>query len=555
MTAGSARHPLKVLFASGGDDPFIAGIERWLSDALQAAGGQCLVLAYDRDDCTPAGPWIDLWEVGAVEGPDLPPQAPFPPELVPLAADTRWYHRVCGHPDDPASVERPLAETAWCCDRVLETYRPDVVLVWNGLLSHEAVVADRARRRGVPVRYCEKGPLPDSWYADPLGVNAAGSLVAAPRSPGLMEALDAPLEQDQFAALIGEIERNAQAGASAWGQPPLRGAAAWRRDLGIPDRGRVLFFPLQVDADTNMRFFSPHFSGSLEALRSVVEAAGDDWFVLAKPHPKGACPANAVEDVVGRRGRCVPELNLHDALDLSGLVVTVNSTVAAEAAWRDVPVLQLGRGILSDKGIVAEYRPGEPLAGQLAAAVAQWREQPQRRRRALQFYRYLSREYLLPAAKPPDLRRVLGDVQAAAVASTPSAGADAAAVASGFMWRCGRRLLDALSRRHRPPRRVLLLGWGRNARRMLRQSDRHPFGRRLCWQVWDDNEVVRRAAAEAGWETADPFDGRRRAADTLVVITPRASDGPAARLAAAGLVEGRDYVRLDAPQTAGHPET
>ncbi len=547
MTAGSAGHPLRVLFAAGGDDPWIARIERSLTAALQAAGGQCLILAYDRDACTPDGPWIDLREVGTVDSPDPPPEAPLPPELAPLAVDTRWYHRVCGYPDDPASVEGPLTATAWCCDRVLEAYRPDLVMVWNGLLSHQAVVADRARRHGVPVRYCEKGPLPDSWYADPLGVNAAGSLVAEPQSPGLTEALNAPLAPDQLEAAIGEIRRMAEAGASAWGQPPLRGAAAWRQALGITDRDRVLFFPLQVDADTNMRFFSPHFCSSLEALTAVSRAAGEGWRILAKPHPRGTCPPQAVQDAVGRRGWCVPDINLHDALDLADLVVTINSTVATEAAWRDLPVLQLGRGILSDKGIVAEYRPDEPLAGQLDAAVRQWRQQPQRRRRALQFYRYLRRHYLLPAGEPPELRRLVGDIGAGAAGSPSPPGAEAAEVASGFMWRRGRQLLHALSRRRRPPRRVVLLGWGRNARRLLRERDRHPFGRRLCWQVWDDDEAVRRAAAQAGWEPADPPDGRQRTPDTLVVVTPRASAGPAARRAAAGLGGGRDYLRLDAP--------
>jgi len=550
VNAGSAGHPLSVLFAAGGDDPWIARIERSLTAALQAAGGQCLILAYDRDVFTPDGPWIDLREVGTVEGPDLPPEALLPPELAPLAADTRWYHRASGYPDDPASVEAPLAATAWCCDRVLEACRPDLVMVWNGLLSHQAVVADRARRRGLPVRYCEKGPLPDTWYADPLGVNAAGSLVAEPKSPGLTEALDAPLEPDELAATLGEIRRIAEQGASAWGQPPRRGAAAWRQTLGIGDRDRVLFFPLQVDADTNMRFFSPHFSGSLEALTAVSRAAGDRWRVLAKPHPQGACPPRAVQDAVGRRGWCVPDINLHDALDLADLVVTINSTVAAEAAWRDLPVLQLGRGILSDKGIVAEYRPDEPLAGQLDAAVRRWRQQPRRHRRALQFYRYLRRHYLLPAGEPPDLRRMLGDRDAGTARCGSPPGARAAEIAAGFMWRRGRQLLDALGRRRRPPRRVVLLGWGRNARRLLRERDRHPFGRRLCWQVWDDDETVRRAAAQAGWQPADPLDARQRAPDTLVVVTPRASAGPAARLAAAGLVEGRDYLRLDAPDAA-----
>jgi len=542
----------RVLFAAGGDDPFIEAVERSLALAMRQRGGQLLRVVHGRRVHSDEVATIDLHEAVLCEPVRPAGTGTILAELGRIVEDTIWCARTERGSVERGAAEASLIEAARHIDYVLDSYQPDVVLVWNGLVWHPAVAAARARRKGIPVWHCEKGALPGTWYADPLGINATSSLVLEPSAPGLHEVLEAPLPPDRRAAVLSELDRIAQAGASAWEQPELRGPDGWRRQLAIPDGAKVLFFPLQVDADTNMRFFSPHFAGSLDALEAVVEALQDrdDWFVLVKPHPKGTYRQDRLQRAVASRGRCTRTINLHDAVALASLVVTINSTVAAEAAWRNRPVLQLGRGILSGKRIVFEFDPARPLAEQIDEATKRWADEADRFERALRLYHFLRSEYLLDASSPADARRLLDRLERSGRARLVRRNSkqDAHTVARSFRWKPAAALLETLRREGSgSARRIVLLGYGQNARRILRAAQADPATAELRWSAWDDDEAARRQAAEDGLELFDPWTRGSDGEGALLVVTPDDSRPIMQRLDANGRRKNHDYFCLRDP--------
>ena len=542
-----------MLLATGTHDALVERIEASLMRVATAARAELLLLTEGRDEPSPGIPCIDLEATGESNPLEVGDDGLLLAELGEVVDDTRWYASARGEPTDFAAIEQKLLDVARTTDRILTQYRPSVVLVWNGLLGARAVVARRTQRRGIPVLYCERGGLPGTWCADHQAVNATSSL-AGEGPEKLRRDFARPLPEQDRAAICSAIDITARAGSSAWEQAGLKGADYWRREIGIAPTRQVLFFPLQVNADTNMRFFSPHFADSLAALRAVAEAVRmrPEWFLLVKPHPKGDYPLGAVDALVKGIGRSISDINLHDALALSTLVVTINSTVAAEASWSGKPVLQLGAGILSGKQIVAEFQPDRPLADQLASSVETWNTQPHRFDRALCMYRYLTADHLLQAGDDAHTARLLQRLQILTQPrQTDGALQSASETAATHVWQPARALLDELAARQPAPATVVLVGYGANARRLIAYADRtEQGGGRFRWSAWDDQPDALARAARDGISVFKPA-AQPATADTFFVVTPRNAHALADDLQKRGYRRGRDYACLfaDARET------
>jgi hypothetical protein len=550
------NRPLRIVLATGANDAFVERIESSLMRVAKSGGHEVLLLVEGRDPVSGDSPVIDLEELADASLLSRDVYASYLAALGPVVDDTRWYATLRSYPIDHAAIEDKLVAAASTIDGILNAFRPDVVLTWNGLLGIRAVAANRARRAGIPVLYCERGALAGSWCADASGVNAASSIALDPMPSGLRAALSTPLSEAERESISAELAAVARAGVSAWEQAGLRDLAEWRGKLGISANCPVLFFPLQVDADTNMRFFSPHFGGSLQALEAVAEAVRKvpGWYLLVKPHPKGNYPPGRIEQIVGDRGRCVADINIHDALALASLVVTINSTVATEAAWANKPVLQLGRGILTNKRIVAEFDPGSPLDQQLPMAIDAWRGEPTRFDRALRFYEYLARTHLLQAGDDSHSARLIERLQhtindPTGVARVPSA----RDIAQAHVWLPAQRLLARLADLKPMPVEIVLIGYGRNARRLMLAASRTPLYGRCRWFAWDDAPVARNRAATDGLSV---FNGELSPGrtTTLFVVTPRNPSKLAGRLDACGCRAGVDYWTLFSDDSRSHFE-
>ena len=249
---------------------------------------------------------------------------------------------------------------------LLKMIQPDIVIVWNGLLARRAMYAKAARLLKLPVYYAEKGLLPDSWYVDQRGINPLSSVAEGE----VGESITSEAREKWLCALQMIDEK----GESAWEQPARKDPQPLKKMLGlVGDNQKIVFFPGQVDSDSNIILFSNHFNNSLDALAWLVEGLSSrEYFVLAKPHPKGSTKTEDFTTILGTRGKSLSDINVIDAIQLSDCVVSINSTVAFEAAIRGKPVLLLGQSLLSKKEFVSTYVPGVGASVQIAQCIERY---------------------------------------------------------------------------------------------------------------------------------------------------------------------------------------
>jgi len=231
---------------------------------------------------------------------------------------------------------------------IFKVIQPDAIIVWNGLLGHRAIYAKVAKSLNIPLYYAEKGLLPESWYIDPDGINPMSSVARRNLQP--QPSKDTV---DELRFKLGRIDTD---GASAWEQPKRNSLSKIREQLGVINGQRIVFIPGQVDSDSNVVLFSNNFKDSLDALKWLVKDLPEKNFVLlVKPHPKGELTAEDFKRVIGNKGKVLSDINILDAIELADCIVTINSTVAFEAAIRAKPVLLLGEGVLSNRNFVSNY--------------------------------------------------------------------------------------------------------------------------------------------------------------------------------------------------------
>lgn len=279
--------------------------------------------------------------------------------------------------------------TQWMNEAVvlLKLIQPDVIIVWNGLISQRGIYVKAGEYLQIPVLYAEKGMLPGSWYIDPRGINARSSIAAGE--------FKAETGSQNVKRMKEKIQAISQTGSSAWEQPERESPAALKKKLGITGSQKVVFFPGQVDDDSNIILFSPHFEDTLEALKFLAHGLpAEEFFILAKPHPKGRLTEKDFNRVLGEHGKAVLDLNIIDGIEIADCIVSINSTVVFEAALRKKPVLQLGEGVLSQKAFVNLFEPGKNAYEQVRHCLETYEKQKEIfYSLALSFAAYLDSEY------------------------------------------------------------------------------------------------------------------------------------------------------------------
>ncbi len=262
---------------------------------------------------------------------------------------------------------------------------PDVVIIFNGLIDIQGAYAEAARALDIPLFYAEKGVLPNSWYIDPKGVNALSTIA---------ERTDFQVSEDKLSFWKQKLEVINKSGDSAWEQPQRQKIDSIKNSIGVKESKKVVFFPVQVDTDSNIVFFSPYFRRSLDALRWLAEGLSQEFFILVKPHPKGTVRIEDFQEVLGSRGKVLSNINILDAIEISDCVVSINSTAAFEAAIRAKPVLLLGKGILSSKKFISYYIQGKSAQEQVADCIEHYsRHRDVFYQQALSLGAYLDCEY------------------------------------------------------------------------------------------------------------------------------------------------------------------
>jgi len=283
-----------------------------------------------------------------------------------------------------------LMLNAWLNEALLmyKIIEPDAVVVWNGFLLKHGIYAKAAKTLDIPIFYAEKGMIPDTWYIDSKGINIESKAAKANKIQ---------VSDEECKAWNKKLEEINSSGKSGWGQPRRDNLNRIRKGLNIGSNKIIILFAGQVDFDSNIILFSPFFKDSLDALRRLVETLPkEDFFILAKPHPKGNVTTKDFQQVLSDSGLAFDDINIIDAICLADCVVTINSAVAFEASVRGKPVLLLGQSVLSKQCFVENYNQEQSLLEQIKNCIKKYAENEKTfLKKATEFAAYLNGQYYI----------------------------------------------------------------------------------------------------------------------------------------------------------------
>ena len=403
------REKPRVVFVYCYEDPWIAPIAGDLHAATNSLGYELFVIGGGKNDSIDKERYVDLdnlkfsslfyksFKFAFTKSVDLT-------ELV-----NREAKLFENRPNVFYKEEYQKIFNLWFTDATIiyKIIQPDIVIVWNGLFAKRVAYAHAAKQLHLPVYYAEKGMFPNSWYIDSKGINAL-SIVAEDR-PNI------EISEEAVGKWKSKLNMINKKGDSAWEQPVRTDTDALREKLGIKPGQKVIFFPGQVDSDSNIILFSPEFKTVVKALDWLAkDLPENEYFILAKPHPKGDATVDDFQKIIGNRGKATLDLNVLDAIELADCIVSINSTVAFEAAIRGKPVLMLGQGVLSNKRFACKYVSSEDSYQQVKLCIEDYKKSKQDlHNEATAFAAYLDSEYYTYKQDIPKTINMLRDIHSA----------------------------------------------------------------------------------------------------------------------------------------------
>ncbi|MGE4545130.1 MAG: hypothetical protein AB7D06_13570 [Pedobacter sp.] len=246
---------------------------------------------------------------------------------------------------------------------ILKLYTPSAVYIWNGFHLPEVALAQVAESSGIKRYFVERGPLAGTFSFDEMGINYRSSFVAH------FEKIKSDIELQRIQRFS---EHYISTGESNWGQPGrIASRAGFLNKFGIPKDKVILFFPSQVDKDSNSKIFSPLYPSVFDAYYHLVESLipySKDIFLLAKKHPMQE-DAGSFKGLPMASGRWVEEAHIFDCIEHSDAVVSINSSSAVEAALLGKPVLILGQSILEKNRFVIKVENTSDLSKSLGSLI------------------------------------------------------------------------------------------------------------------------------------------------------------------------------------------
>jgi len=238
----------------------------------------------------------------------------------------------------------------------------DVFIVWNGQAKNVWEAVQSLLCRGTRVITCEHGwfPQADHFYFDGAGANYLSTIASMKFTQPDEKGLDA------LCTWLYKYHN--------------------RRPVGIPYKPGFIFLPLQLEYDAQITKAS-NFSTMQEVVNLVTTGFPNDLIVV-KPHPLNA------EAIVSTQGNMVVapvDTNLHQLIKDSKVVVTVNSTVGAEALSYAKPVIALGLSFYTHDGIVLSGQTSTLFYESVNAIRDGW--QPDRLLLQCMFYELVRRQW------------------------------------------------------------------------------------------------------------------------------------------------------------------
>ncbi|MCE1056025.1 hypothetical protein [Pseudomonas alloputida] len=214
---------------------------------------------------------------------------------------------------------------------VISTCKPDKIVVWNGFTGYVAnILRLISEQRKIPSAFLERGLLKNSLFIDRQGVNGASSLNSV--TAIVLDALTVSAQQQEKIIELFQVAPE---------QPEKPKSQI-----------RNVFFPLQVQLDTNIIMYSPYRS-MRQAFFDIYDALNKSPSnFLVRPHPE-ELPETSPNIPRYENVKTSTAQTLDHWLEWSDIVVTINSTVGLEALIKGKKVITLGGSIYSCAGLTS----------------------------------------------------------------------------------------------------------------------------------------------------------------------------------------------------------
>jgi capsular polysaccharide export protein len=245
----------------------------------------------------------------------------------------------------------------------------DLLVIWSGFAVPLAAAAAAVQQLGRHVAFCENGVLPGTIAIDLAGVNYRCSLTGK--------------DADFYRSFPYDDAEAEKLFTTVWPQRPLRVAKPQGQHVGsdesqsLPER--YILYAMQVNDDSQIRMFSPrfrHMEESVTYVRGQLEEynrrANDSLKLVVKEHPSDYGRVDYT-----RLRESMPDVTFLRAAPIRDLIkgaqalMTINSSVAVEALFSDIPVVTLGQAFYNVDGLVRHLEADEELADILPSTLSE----------------------------------------------------------------------------------------------------------------------------------------------------------------------------------------
>ena len=243
--------------------------------------------------------------------------------------------------------------------KVLDIIEPDCVWLWNEFYAFHMVFQNICKRKHIDTMYMEFGCIPGTYVIEKTGQQGESFPSRKSKQFNKLEITEEDcLNARKIIKYIynNNLNRNIQ--------PPYGNIEKIvSRKAGSP----IIVYMGQNDYESGMypytyktrRFHSPVFKSTLEGLEYLnLLAIKNGWILLYKPHPIMEILEN--DNVQNMTIERLKNVNIHEVIDYSDVILTILSQSAYIALIRGKPVVMLGYTQLRNSGCIYEaYRKKE----------------------------------------------------------------------------------------------------------------------------------------------------------------------------------------------------
>lgn len=275
------------------------------------------------------------------------------------------------------------------------------------------VMSALCRKNKIPLRYMEFGCVPGTFVIEKSGQQ--GESFPA-RHPHLFRCCPVASGDIKKAVQIAEYIYRTELNRNV--QPPRRGleamASHWKTNTP------VITYMGQNDYESGLypytkktkKYHSPSFKSTLEGLEFLsLLSIKNDWRLIYKPHPIMLNTDNRKELSTERWDNgsycsngiiCLENVNIHEVIDFSDVIITILSQSAYVSLFRNKPVVMMGYTQLKGSGCTYEAFSKEQIEPQIRKALKEGFSKKQMKN----FHRHIARAvkyYLLDDGTHPDI--------------------------------------------------------------------------------------------------------------------------------------------------------